>query len=127
MTKKIKQTITEGYVLIKNNSIFSLVAFLIPSVSFAAFGGINTLLTDFKGLIKLALPITFALAILFFFYGIAIYVLRAGDEKAAKEGKSIMVYGVIALFVLSSIWGIVKFIGDNLGIDTTVQNSSISV
>ena len=39
--------------------------------------------------------------------------------KKAKEGKSIMIYGVIAIFVMSSIWGLVKFIGDELTIPST--------
>ncbi len=75
-----------------------------------------TLLKDFGGLITKAIPIVFALGLLFFFYGMALYIFRAGDESKAKEGKSIMIYGVIALFVMVSVWGLVKFIGDNLGI-----------
>lgn len=101
------------------NKISTLSAYLlvfIPTISFAAFGGINDLLRSFGGLVKLAIPIAYGLAVLFFFYGVAKYILHADDEKAAKDGKSIMVYGVIGLFVISSIWGIVNFIGVQLNI-----------
>ena len=98
--------------------------FLFPTVSFAAFDGINKLLVGFSGLLKLAIPIAYGLAVLFFFYGIAKYISQAGNEKAAKEGKSIMIYGVIAIFVISSVFGIIKFIGNTLGIDTGATMSS---
>ena len=91
--------------------------FLFPAISFAApFAGVNSLLIAFKNLVGQAIPVAFSLGILFFFYGIALYVLRAGDEKKAKEGKSIMIYGVIAIFVMSSIWGLIAFIDQELGI-----------
>ncbi len=98
---------------------------LLPALSFAApLQGINDIFVAVGGLIKLASPMAFALCLLYFFYGIATYILRAGDEKKAKEGKSIMVYGTIAMFVVVSIFGIIRFIGEQLGIDTGVQNSS---
>lgn len=98
----------------KKMSLF--IALLVPSISFAALGGIRTLLVDFGGLVKLAIPIVFGLAVLFFFWGIANYILKAGDVKAKEEGKNIMIYGVIAIFVITSIWGLVGFIQRNLGI-----------
>jgi len=76
-----------------------------------------------------AIPIVFGLALLFFLWGVALYILSAGDEKKAKEGKSIMIYGVIALFVIFSLMGIIKFIGGNLGIsqsDITNINGRIT-
>ena len=108
---------------IKNNKIspvflFSFFFLLIPSVSFAFFGGVSEFLDSLSLLISKLLPITFALSILFFFWGVAQFVLHAGDEKKIKEGKSLMVWGVIAIFVMSSIWGIVKLIGTTLGVDT---------
>jgi amino acid transporter len=73
-------------------------------------------LTNTEGLLQAALrivnstliPIAFALAVLFFFWGVALYVLKSGEQK--DEGKKIMVWGVIALFVMTSVWGLVRFI-----------------
>jgi len=60
------------------------------------------------------IPLAFTLALLLFFWGIAKYIWSEGTEKA--QGKQIMIWGVVALFVMSSIWGIVYFIGDELGL-----------
>ena len=62
-------------------------------------------------------PIAFAAALLFFFWGLAQYVLAAGNEEGKVDGKTKMLWGIIALFVMASVWGIVGFIGDALGID----------
>ena len=63
-----------------------------------------------------AITITIGLAIAFFFYGLAKYILNAGDEEKKKEGKSIMIWGVIALFVMVSIWGIINVLADTFGV-----------
>jgi len=61
------------------------------------------------------IPIAFSLALLYFFYGVAQYIRSAGDKE---EGKKIMVWGVVALFVMSSVWGLIYFIQDELLIGT---------
>ena len=73
------------------------------------------LFTSLGLLINKAIPIVFSLALLLFFWGVAKYILSAGTEK--DEGKKIMVWGVVALFVMSSIWGLTTFIREELTID----------
>ena len=55
------------------------------------------------------------LAFIAFFYGLARFLLSAGDVKAAEEGKGIMTWGVLALFVMVSIMGIIAFMDRSLG------------
>ena len=92
---------------------------LLPLIVFAQeaerFGGTKRLLEATGGIIKTLIPIIFALGLLVFFWGIVKYIWSSGNEK--DEGKKIMIWGVIALFVMASIWGIVSFIGKNLGLD----------
>ena len=83
--------------------------------------GINGLITASYNLVdKMLIPIAFALCLLYFFWGVAKYV-RSGAEsdKAVEEGKRVMVWGVVALFVLSSVWGIIYFIRSELQLDTS--------
>ena len=54
------------------------------------------------------IPIVFTLALLFFFWGVAKYIWGEGMGK--EEGKKIMIWGVVALFVMASVWGLVAFI-----------------
>lgn len=48
------------------------------------------------------------LAIVIFFWGTIKYIMSAGEQKA--EGLQIMMYGVIAIFVMVSIWGIIRLL-----------------
>jgi hypothetical protein len=58
------------------------------------------------------------LAFVVFFYGLAKFILASGDPKAAQEGKGVMIWGVVALFVLISIMGIIGFLERSLGTDS---------
>jgi hypothetical protein len=70
------------------------------------------------------IPLAFSLCLLYFFWGIAQYIRAgAGSEKATEEGRNRMVYGVIALFVVFSIWGIIKFISSEFSLPSTGGNS----
>jgi len=76
-----------------------------------------------SGIVKnILIPLAFALCLLYFFWGVVKYIREgAGSEEAAKEGKRIMVWGVIGLFVAFSIWGIISFMQSELGIPS-VEN-----
>ncbi|MEX1027105.1 MAG: hypothetical protein WD049_03725 [Candidatus Paceibacterota bacterium] len=88
-----------------------------PIVTFAQLDEVTNLVTSVQEIINLLIPIAFGLIVVAFFYGLARYVFNADNEDARDQGKRIMVGGVIALTVAALIWGIVAFIGDQLGID----------
>lgn len=98
---------------------------VLPQVSFAAFDKIKGLLRDFKSVLDLIIPIVFGLAIIFFFWGLAQFI-RSVSDKTIAEGKNKMIWGIIALFVMISISGIIKYIGDSVGIDTGIKSSTSS-
>lgn len=97
--------------MFKFNKKISVAAFLglmfFPSVVFAA-ANIGTIIGLIGNFISLLIPIVAALALLYFFWGLAKFILAAGNESAKAEGKQIMVWGIIALFVMMSVWGLVK-------------------
>ncbi len=96
--------------------VFSIFFYLLwANVALAqGFTGIKELINGAKEIIDLLIPIVAAIALLYFFWGLAKLILHAGDEKAREEGKHIMVWGIAALFVIVSIWGIVFFIQEAL-------------
>ncbi|PIP55934.1 MAG: hypothetical protein CO183_01225 [Candidatus Zambryskibacteria bacterium CG_4_9_14_3_um_filter_42_9] len=83
-----------------------------PAFAFAQgnLGNLNSILLGVGRLVNNALPIVFALALLAFFWGLAKFILAQGNEDAKEQGKRIMIGGIIALFVMASIWGLVNFI-----------------
>jgi hypothetical protein len=52
-------------------------------------------------------PFLYALAFLFFLYGVFKYFFSESDEKR-KEGRTFALWGVIALAVMFSVWGLVR-------------------
>lgn len=93
--------------------IVSSVLLLTPLVTFAAlfnksFSSITELINILIGIMNQMVSIVAALALMFFFWGLANFILHSGDEAKRSEGKNIMVWGIVALFVMVSVWGLVK-------------------
>lgn len=89
-----------------------LFAFL-PAVAFGAgpTDGLSGVLTIVGGLIGKLTPIAVAIALLAFFWGLASYILSFnGDDKEKKKGRDMMMYGILALFVMVSVWGLVNIL-----------------
>ena len=76
----------------------------------------SDLVDIFLNLINAALPVLAALALLVFLWGLVKFIFRVGgDEKAVNEGKSLMKWGLIALFLLVSFWSIITFFQGEVG------------
>lgn len=83
---------------------------------FSTLGG---LVTAFNNSIVKALITLFATAAMAaFFFGIVQFIWgsRDGDITKAKNGKNFMLWGMIALFVMFSVWGIVLYTQNIFGI-----------
>ncbi len=109
--------------------IYGVLAF-VPALAFAQ-GNIQPLinLTGQLGvLIGKIIPVMFAIAIVYFFWGLIKYIMKAGDPKEAAAGKSIMIYGVIAIAVMVSIYGLVAFLRGSLGVgsETTLPLPTVN-
>jgi hypothetical protein len=72
-------------------------------------------MTDIGGIInwascllyKSVIPLLFAIATVAFIWGVMQYYLNPENEEKRKKGKSFIIGGLIALFVMLSMWGIV--------------------
>lgn len=53
------------------------------------------------------IPLLTAIALLVFIFGLARFILNAGDETKVAEGKQLMFWGIVALVAMISVWGIV--------------------
>ena len=61
-------------------------------------------------LLEMTIPIILSFALLVFFWGLAKMVWHGGNERNYAEGRRIAFYGVIALFVMLSVWGLVALL-----------------
>ncbi len=96
-----------------------------PVFAFAqSLSNLETLMKSIGRLVGLALPIVVAIALLAFFYGLVKFIFSQGNEEDKQASKKIMLWGLIALFVMVSVWGLVRFIGTALNIN---QDDTITV
>ena len=75
---------------------------------------LQTLLTAVGRLVNTALPIVIAIGLLVFLWGLVKFIFAGSEAK--EEGKTMMIWGIVALFVMVSVWGLVRFIGGAVGI-----------
>ncbi len=104
----------------KKYSVLALAAFaFLPSLASAqSLGNIENLVQAIGRLVNLATPIVVGLALLAFFWGLVKFIFAQGDEDKSSEGKQLMIYGIIALFVMVAVVGLVKFIANAFDVQT---------
>jgi hypothetical protein len=66
------------------------------------------------------IPLIFALAIVMFIWGVVQYVINSDEEAKKEKGRQFMIWGVIALTVMVSVWGLVGILGKTFNINTGV-------
>ena len=73
------------------------------------------LLVRIQILVNQATTVLVAVAILVFIFGIVRYVIADNEEQKSKA-QSLILYGVIGLFAIVSVWGLVNFLANTTGI-----------
>ena len=68
-----------------------------------------------------AVPLIIALAVVFFIFNVFLYAV-AGDEEKKKTAKTQMVWGIIGIFVMVSIWGLVAILQSTFGTSGVTGN-----
>src|SRR3990167_1757708 len=78
-------------------------------------------LTEFVGKISEVLnaiiPLIIGLALVFFLWGVFMYVTKEGAEEKDKA-RDVIVYGIIGLFVMLAAWGLVNVLTNTFDLDT---------
>ncbi|MEQ1499986.1 MAG: hypothetical protein ABL917_01275 [Parcubacteria group bacterium] len=108
------------------NTFYIIVSAIIvfPALAHAQLEGVEGLLVALRRLLNLTIPVLIALSVVYFMWGVAQFILNdASNEKTREDGKKKMLWGVIALFVMVSIFGILAFIGNTLDIENPYTNS----
>jgi cation transporter-like permease len=87
-------------------------------------GYFENFLGDVRNILNMLLPIIIAAAVVYFVYGIARYVM-SGDEAAKEVAKGKIIYGIIGLFVMISVWGLVRILTRVTGVDSAAAPTNV--
>ena len=122
-----KNTLKYLFALFILSPIYSYAA---TATSDTVFGGLGNIINSFnESVVKSVGTLFLTTAVVVFFYGIVKFILSKshGDAGGVKLGQSFMAWGLLALFVMFSVWGIIEFFGSSLNIKTggTVDVPSI--
>lgn len=61
----------------------------------------------------------FGIALIVFLYGVFEYVRGGTSEDSRSKGAQHMIWGIFGLFIMVSALGLVNFIANSIGADTT--------
>jgi hypothetical protein len=95
-----------------NKALFSTVLFTFPLLAVAQVNNLTNAISLAGDLLNRVIPVLIALALVVFFWGLVQYI-RSGK---AAGGKDIMIAGLVGLFIMVSVWGIIRIAQNTLGV-----------
>lgn len=66
------------------------------------------------------IPIAITLSVVLFSYGSASFILNLGNEEARAKAKKYLIWGILVLFVMVSVWGLVELLTNFFGFKTVI-------
>ncbi len=120
MIKKLIDKLNLVWVSVFVFALFPLYVFA-QNTSLGAQGTFGGFLSKFKDWVDALIPITMSLAVAAFFFGLVKYLWGSPEDQS--KGMKIMMMGVLAVFVMASLGGLVAFIGKTVGLQE--RNSTL--
>ena len=114
----MKKLLARGWVVV--------VAFA-PALAFAQNFGTNGfigLLDAANSLIGRLIPFIIALTVLVFLWGVFKFVI-SNDAEGRKEARGYMVWGIVSLFIMVSVWGLVNILVRSFSLNNTRPDAAI--
>ncbi len=69
------------------------------------------------GLVAIAIPILIAVAVLVFIFGVIKFIVNANDAEKRKEASKNIIFGLIGLFVIVSLFGLIRILQGAFNLD----------
>jgi hypothetical protein len=77
------------------------------------------------GIFKPLVPFLIGLGVIVFIYGVLTTMLSDGEKK--EDGKKYMMWGIIGIFVMVSVWGLVAILSSTFNLDNSVKTIQMTV
>lgn len=118
-----------GKLIFNNSHMKKIIALTIAFAPFAAFAiasdatNVSNLTVFLGSLLDTATKLILAAAVVFFLWNVFKFVMAAGDEEARAKGQQGIIYGIIGIAVMVSVYGLVTFLTSSTGLN---QGQTIS-
>jgi len=97
-----------------------ILAFLFLPVTASAYG-LQDVIRDVGEMILMLTILAMGVATLVFFWGLVKFIINTGSGSEAEQAKGIMFWGIIALFVMFSVWGLVRLLQSTFQLNNSSQ------
>lgn len=95
---------------IKNIALHVALFFVtVPLFASAQAYDFRSLVAMFIDMIKTLVPLVVGLTLLYFIWGI-FQLVASNSEDSRKEAIGVITYGIVSLFVMISVWGLVSIL-----------------
>jgi fumarate reductase subunit D len=117
--------------IFKNNKVTgtiaaTLVTTLVPLVALAqtsAVGGsinrVDDIFRVVEAFVNRTTPFIIGLAVFIIIWGVFRMISGAGDDTQRAEAQKLVFWGVVGIFIMISIWGLVRILINTFNLDTT--------
>lgn len=95
-----------------------------PMIALAQYSpsqGIGGLFALVGSWVKLALPLLISIAVVWFVWNVFQFSIAGSEEKKAAA-KSGMIWGIVGIFIMVSIWGLVGILQSTFGTSGATAN-----
>ena len=103
--------------------IFALVPFLPAVASAQAITDVNTLTYKLTNLGNTFIQILIAFAVIYIIYNVVRFIVSGSSDEKRKEYQNGILWGIVGLFVILSIWGLVRILTNTFRTDTTAPTN----
>ncbi|MDO8619853.1 MAG: hypothetical protein Q7R64_00695 [bacterium] len=86
---------------------------------------IEGFLMKIQGLLDTVVPFIIGLAVFVIIWGVFTYLTHAAEEEKREEAKKFMLWGVIGVFMMLSVWGFVNILLNTFDLDTQIDADKI--
>jgi len=87
------------------------------SVAYAAGPDLSGLITNIKiNIINPIIGVLFAFALVLFLWGVAKFLWNADNDTDREQGKNHMIWGLVGMFIMVSVMGIIDVTTSIIGI-----------
>lgn len=84
---------------------------------------VSGLIAFLKDTLSTATVLILAAAVVYFLWNVFGYVMSAGDPDERAKKQSGIIWGVVGIAVMVSIWGLVNFLTSSAKLDTTTRTA----
>ncbi len=99
--------------------IIALIIVLTPALASAqAITDVNSLTNKLTNIGNVAIEILIAFAVLYIIFNVVRYIIAADNEEERKKLGGAVLWGIVGLFVILSIWGLVNILSNTFRTNT---------